>query len=182
MNDDFFHSDQIDYDLLITGSMHWLIKRVLHGIAQRGLPGEHHLYITFDTTDSEVEIPDYLRKKYPHEMTIVLQRCYQNLSVSGSGFSVSLSFSGKSERLSIPFHALNKFHDPSCGFMLQLGYNDEEHMPVETLESVQEVNDPEIEIPSPGNQASEDSDRATTEAPAVEDNVVELDKFRKNKT
>jgi uncharacterized protein len=46
-------------------------------------------------------------------MTIILQHEFWDLSVNGDGFEVSLSFSRKPERLTIPLAAITGFSDPS---------------------------------------------------------------------
>jgi hypothetical protein len=58
-------------------------------------------------------IPAAMRQKYPDEMTIILQHEFWDLAVNGEGFEVSLSFSRKPERLTIPFAAVTGFSDPS---------------------------------------------------------------------
>ena len=52
-------------------------------------------------------------------MTIVLQHQFRALEVGDHGFSVNLSFSSRSERLTIPFAAVTTFADPSVNFGLQ---------------------------------------------------------------
>ena len=44
-----------------------VIARVLRQIADTGLPGEHHFFITFDTTHGGVDIAAWLRERYPEE-------------------------------------------------------------------------------------------------------------------
>ena len=89
-------------------------------IASRdGLPGDHHFYIGFRTTASGVVLPPQLLAKYPEEMTIVLQHQFWDLEVGDEAFSVTLSFSSRSERLTIPFAAITSFADPSVKFGLQ---------------------------------------------------------------
>jgi hypothetical protein len=37
------------------------------------LLGSHHFFVTFKTHDPGVDIPEFLKERYPDEMTIVLQ-------------------------------------------------------------------------------------------------------------
>lgn len=165
----FIYDDHVDYDHLITGSMHWLVRTVLAEVAQKGFPGEHHLYISFDTTDPEVDIPESLRKRYPEEMTIVLQNRYYDLEADEKSFSVSLSFSRVLERLSVPYTALTRFYDPSCGFVLQLSSWEEDspEMPEFIFEQDQMPDSSEKESVSEENNEKDDAD-----------NIVSLDSFR----
>ena len=55
----------IDYGNLMHSAMRGLIKTVLQDIAENGLPGQHHFFITFDTTHPDVAIADWLRDRYP---------------------------------------------------------------------------------------------------------------------
>ena len=41
--------DHIRYDLLTQQALRGVVRRVLADAAKKGLPGEHHFYITFDT-------------------------------------------------------------------------------------------------------------------------------------
>ena len=52
-------------------------------------------------------------------MTIVLEHQFWDLAVEDARFSVTLSFSNKPERLTIPFAAVTAFADPSVKFGLQ---------------------------------------------------------------
>mgnify|MGYP002714125237 CR=1 FL=1 len=76
---------EIDYGGMMHRAMQGLIADVLHGVAQDGLPGEHHFFITFDTRDEGVEMADWLRERYPEEMTIVIQHWFDNLTVDDEG-------------------------------------------------------------------------------------------------
>ncbi len=69
----------------------WSRAALAHAQKQ-GLVGSHHFYLTFKTHDPGVEIPDFLRERYPDEMTIVLQNQYSGLEVSDDEFEVTLSF------------------------------------------------------------------------------------------
>lgn len=110
----------IRYDLLVERALRGVIRSALQQVAQTGLPGEHHFYITFDTHHPDVEIPSYLRAQYKDEMTIVLQHQYFGLEIDDDKFAVTLSFNSKHERLVIPFAAINTFADPAVNFALQL--------------------------------------------------------------
>jgi hypothetical protein len=64
-------------------------------------------------------MPEYLRAKYPDDMTIVLQHQYWGLEVAADAFEVTVSFNKRNERLKVPFAALSAFVDPSVRFGLQ---------------------------------------------------------------
>ncbi len=114
----------IDYGGMMHRAMQGLIADVLSGVAAEGLPGEHHFFITFDTREEGVEMADWLRERYPAEMTIVLQHWYEGLEVDGDGFAVTLNFGNAPERLRIPFDAVRTFVDPSVEFGLRFETQD----------------------------------------------------------
>ena len=111
--------DLIRYDLLVQDALRAMVRRVLTDVARDGLPGDHHLYISFDTNAPGVRLSPRLKEKYPEEMTIVLQHQFWDLIVAEAAFEVGLSFNGIPERLHIPFAALKGFFDPSVKFGLQ---------------------------------------------------------------
>ena len=112
-------ADQIRYDLLTQQALRGVVRNVLTDAAKKGLPGDHHFFITFHTRADGVRMSERLRAQYPDEMTVILQHQFWDLSVSDSGFDVGLSFGGITERLSIPFEAISAFVDPSVQFGLQ---------------------------------------------------------------
>ena len=81
-------ADQIRYDLLTQKALRGVVRGVLTEAAKKGLPGDHHFYIGFDTHAAGVKLSDRLRTQYPEQMTIILQHQYWDLSVSDSGFEV----------------------------------------------------------------------------------------------
>ena len=109
----------IDYDTLMQDAMRGVVRTVLTQAAKAGLPGDHHFYVSFDTGASGVVLSKRLKDKYPHEMTIVLQHRYWDLSVGDDGFEVKLTFDGIPERLVVPFSAIRVFFDPSVRYGLQ---------------------------------------------------------------
>lgn len=87
---------------------------------QNGLPGNHSLYLTFDTNYPGISIPNQVKVKYPNEMTIVLQHQYRDLVVDEDSkkLSVVLSFGGVPATLVIPFGAVSAFSDPEAKLLL----------------------------------------------------------------
>ena len=113
-------TDHFRYDLLTQQALRGVVRTVLADAAKKkGLPGDHHFYIGFDTHATGVRLSERLRTQYPEQMTIILQHQYWDLSVSENGFEVGLSFGGIPEKLAIPFEAINGFFDPSVQFGLQ---------------------------------------------------------------
>ena len=111
--------DHIRYDLLTQQALRGVVRNVLIDAAKKGLPGEHHFYISFDTRADGVRLSDRLRAQYPEQMTIILQHQFWDLEVDETEFSVGLSFGGVPEKLEIPFEAIKGFFDPSVQFGLQ---------------------------------------------------------------
>ena len=111
--------DFIRYDILTQDALRGVVRKVLAEAAKTGLPGEHHFYVSFDTTAPGVRISSRLLAQYPEEITIVIQHQFWDLKVSEHSFEIELSFDGTSERLLVPFNALKGFLDPSVKFGLQ---------------------------------------------------------------
>ena len=148
----------IDYGNLMHRAMRGLIQSVLTDVAEHGLPGAHHFFITFDTTHPEVQLADWLKERYPTEMTVVLQHWFENLIVTDEGFSVTLSFGNNPEPMVIPFDALRTFVDPSVEFGLRFEPQEQDDDDDEEEEDIEVEEEPE-------RQAAE---------------VVSLDQFRKH--
>ncbi len=108
------------YDRWVADALRGVLRRALTETALNGLPGDHHFYINFRTSEEGVRIPDLLRAQYPDEITIVLQHQFEGLSLDEAGFDVTLSFSGKKHDLRVPFDAVISFADPSVNFGLQI--------------------------------------------------------------
>jgi hypothetical protein len=112
--------DHIRYDILVQEALRGMVRNVLAEAAKnKGMPGEHHFFITFDTTAEDVRLSPRLRAQYPEEMTVVLQHQFWDLKVTDEAFEVGLSFGGVAERLFVPFDAIKAFADPSVQFTLQ---------------------------------------------------------------
>ena len=109
-------SKGIDYRQLTNKAFRQVMADVLSQVAREGLPGKHHFLISFDTTHPGVDMADFLRQRYPTEMTIVLQEWFADLAVMKDRFSVTLNFGNMPEPLVIPFAAIKTFVDPSVEF------------------------------------------------------------------
>jgi hypothetical protein len=133
--------DKIRYDVLASEALRGIIRTVLTRVQKRGLPGEHHFYITFDTIAAGTILSKRLNAQYPEEMMIVLQHKFWDLLVYEDRFEVKLSFNGVPERLVIPFSAIKSFFDPS----VQFGFNPNLFMPAGS--AVDDPQDPLTEEP-----------------------------------
>lgn len=109
----------IPYDEIVQEALRAVVGRVLGSVAEGGLPGEHHFYITFKTQAPGVDIPQRLIERFPDEMTIVLQNRFWDLIVDEERFSVGLSFNQVPSKLVIPYSAITGFHDPAVNFELR---------------------------------------------------------------
>ncbi|PPR63429.1 MAG: hypothetical protein CFH10_00518 [Alphaproteobacteria bacterium MarineAlpha4_Bin2] len=160
--------DILNYEKMVERALRSVVVEALSQASEFGLPGAHHLYITFATDDADVEIPERLRENFPEEMTIVLQHQFWDLTVEKQRFLVTLSFNDIQERLIIPFGAVTAFADPSVNFGLQLKFDgDLEGLSPVTLE--EEKDSDVVEVAT--------SDDAS--GPTETENVVTLDAFRK---
>jgi uncharacterized protein len=187
--------DNIRYDLLTQDALRGVIRSVLATAAAKGLPGDHHFFITFDTRAEGVRMSTRLKASYPEEMTIVLQHQFWDLTVAEEDFEVGLAFNGIPERLHIPLKAVKAFLDPSVQFGLQFTVEPEAgavkaEAPAaapaaaperkkpkpelkQELKPPREIKPPQ-EAPAPAKGKKGD---AAPDAPSGE--VVRLDRFRK---
>ena len=111
----------VPYQEMVERALRQVVRDALARAGEQGLPGNHHYFISFLTGHDGVAIPDHLRARYPDEMTIVLQHQFWGLEAGDDGFSVTLSFGGRSERLAVPYDAVTAFMDPAVNFGLRFG-------------------------------------------------------------
>ena len=109
----------IDYDLIVESTLRLVVKKSLELVNQEGLPGDHHFYISFDSTHEGVKVPSELEASEDNEIKIILQHQFWDLTIDDQKFSVVLSFNGKKKNISVPFNSITSFSDPSVGFSLQ---------------------------------------------------------------
>ena len=152
--------DEINYPAIMKQAIQGVISAALDHAARHGLPGNNHFVINFDTTHPEVDIPVWLRQKYPDKMTIIIQHWFENLKVNSEGFHVTLNFGDAPQDLYIAFDSINSFLDPSVNFGLHFA---------ETQMNTQE---------------SEEAVKSSPPSEAISNNssnkVVSLDSFRKD--
>jgi hypothetical protein len=148
---------QINYELLVENALKDVVRSALMITQETGLPGETHFFITFNTNQDDVNIPDRLKESHPDKMTIIIQHQFWDLVVDQSHFEITLSFGGQKEHLSVPFTAITEFNDPSAGFGLQF--------------TMMENNDNDEDISELDEDTAED-------IPAKSADVVSLDTFR----
>jgi uncharacterized protein len=155
------------YDTWTEQAMRHVAVQALKHVAQNGLPGEHHFYLTFRTDDPGTVIPPRLKTQYPQEMTIVLQHQFWDLVIDDGGpgpgqVRIGLSFGGVPSTLVIPIDAITAFADPHIGFGVRFRY-----VPPEPEAAAEPADAPD------SGDAPETP--PTTEAPQV----VSLDAFRR---
>jgi len=73
-----------------------------------------------NTTHPGVRVSNKVRAKHPEKLAIILQYQFASLRVFDTYFEVKLWFDGISERVRIPFAAIEIFTDPSASFILDI--------------------------------------------------------------
>lgn len=163
--------NEFSYDKWVAEALRGVLRRALIETARNGLPGDHHFYINFRTSDEGVTIPPFLRAQYPNEITIALQHQFDGLSVDEAGFDVRLSFGGRKHDLHVPFEAVTSFADPSVNFGLQI-VTAATNGPAEAKQTSSPLQaDENREDEAGGDEAAR---------PVVSAEVIALDSFRKH--
>lgn len=173
--------DTLRYDRMVETALRGVVRKSIEEViayyaGHGGMPGDHHFYITFMTDYPGVKIPEYLRDRYPGEMTIVLQYQFSDLAVDSEKMGVTLSFNNVPERLQIPLGAISIFADPSVNFALQfqpLG----EAIEDADLALLDELEDEDPEDKPGGGPGAGRSKSKKGKGESGE--VISLDKFRK---
>lgn len=111
----------LDYYAMVSEAFRVVVKEILRTIQRNNstLPGDHHFYISFLTHFPGVVLSKKLLRKYPEEITIVLQYEFSDLQVTNESFNVILSFDEIKERITVPFASLTEFTDPSANFTIK---------------------------------------------------------------
>jgi hypothetical protein len=176
--------DHIRYDVLAQSALRGVVRTVLADAAKKGLPGEHHFKITFNTTAAGVRLSERMRARFPQEMTIVLQHQFWDLTVTDLAFEVGLSFGGIPEKVGVPFDAVTAFFDPSVQFGFQFETIDAAAAAESNAEPASAEKTPAAKRPAADGKPDAlpvPAAAAPSSAPAPEGGgeVVRLDRFRK---
>ena len=155
---------KINYEEIIKDSLKIAIKKLLLDVSLKGLPGDHHFYISFITNFPGVKIAEWMMKDYPNEMTIVIQNWFENLHVDDKSFSIVLNFKNKPEKLNIPFESIISFSDPSVNFSLQF-----ESSVSQNLETIMDIKEKDP-------QTQSDKDDLESEK---NNNIIQFEKYKK---
>jgi hypothetical protein len=159
--------DYIGYEALADQALRSVVREALRSVMKRGLVGSHHFYITFKTSYPEVEMPDFLRERYPDEITIVMQNQFSGLNVDDDAFDVTLSFQKIPASLHVPFAALTGFADPGVPFGLQF------------KGALAPIGGAAPALAASSRRAAPAAKKTLEDEPQREPQVVSLDKFRK---
>ncbi len=162
---------KINYEDLVQKALVTVVRDLLRDAATKGLPGNHHFYVTYNTDHPRVELPEYLKEQYPESITIVIQYEFWGLDVFEDRFEVTLSFNNLHERLIVPFDAMTSFVDPSAKFGLQFTPTMPQHQTKAELKSFTKDSTRKEKEPKK-NKFEIPSD-------AVEGNIISFDAFRK---
>ncbi len=163
--------DLMNYEALAQDALRGVVRAALKRAAlPDGLPGDHHLYITFRTKAAGVSGPVDLLSRYPDEMTIVLQHQYWDLAPGETFFSVTLQFGGQPKRVSVPYAAITRFYDPSVHYLLQFEPPPDAPAEVKGLPAPEAAPEPLPVNSGPAKSGPSKPSQAT---------VVSLDQFRK---
>jgi uncharacterized protein len=163
-------TDLIRYDLLVQDALRSVVRKVLADTARTGLVGDHHFNIEFKTQAPGVVAPASVKQRYPDEMSIILQHEFWDLVVTHDAFEVSLNFSRKPERLTVPFDSITGFTDPSVpfGFKLEPRVSPPATKPTPVKPSAE---------PASAPKSARNAEKPAE--PAGETKVVSIDAFRK---
>src|SRR6202453_1726600 len=181
-------TDLIRYDLLVQDALRSVVRKVLADAARNGLIGDHHFNIAFKTQAPGVVAPPAGKQRFPDEMSIVLQHEFWDLVVTQDAFEVSLNFSRRPERLTVPFDSITGFTDPSVpfGFKLEPRVSETASRASAAEEEKGPLPAPAPTKPSPVKPAAQPASSPKSARnpekpaePAGETKVVSIDAFRK---
>ena len=153
----------IEYHKILKSNMINVLKDILKYFKSNGFHSGHHLYITFETDDNKVIVPNWLKLEYPKTMTIVIQYEYSNFKVNKNDFQISLSFKDVLCELKIPYKNIISFADPHSKFGLTL---------IDKNESLKHKKDINIKKEKKRNTKKKNEKN--------NDNIIKFKKYKKN--
>ena len=114
---------KINYKKILDKNIMNVFIEVLKKIQKDGLLDGHHRYITINTKHKDLELPNWIKSRYPNEITIVVQYEYSDLIVEKEFFSINLSFENIKTNLIVPYNSILSFADPYANFGLKFNDN-----------------------------------------------------------
>ncbi len=168
-NEDQRPESLLPYEEWTQQALRQVVARALSYLAEHGLPGQHHFYLTFRTDHPATVVPPRLKAQYPQEMTIVLQHQFRDPKMEDELFSVVLSFGGVPSTLVIPLAAITGFADPAVQFVLRF----QPPLDAANMDPEEDAEPAETEVEAAPDEASAEAERP--EGPQV----VSLDAFRR---
>lgn len=174
---------RIDYEARIQEAFRQAIRKILLDVSNKGLPGKHHFYISFQSNFPGVKMSEWLIKKYPDDMTIVIQNWFSELIVSEQEFTIILNFNNSPEKMTIPLKSITNFSDPSVNFSLQLELFDYEEAPQISEKDNKTISQLEVkkekgEDAGPGSN-KRDLKKKSPDIKTVKDNIIDFQSFKK---
>ena len=103
-------------NLKIKQNLYKIVRELLEEVAKDGLQGDDYYVLQFQTP--KATIPDFVRAKYPQDITIVLQHQFQDLTLTANAIEVVLTFGGVATNVVIPYETLMVFANPASGLTL----------------------------------------------------------------
>ena len=164
----------INYSNLTMEALRDVVYKVLKITEKKGLLENHHFYITFLTSAPGIKIPDFLKKQYPDEVTIVIQHKFWNLKVYKNYFSVTLKFNNKVTELNVTYKSIIAFNDPSSKFSLRWEKPNETSKNKKNIESFKQENQKIV-----SNKSLNKKQKKSTNV-STENKIVDLDSYRKD--
>jgi len=102
--------------LKIRQNLYKIVREILQEVTEKGLEGEDYFVLQFQTP--KATLPDFVRAKYPTEITIILQHQFQDLVLTANAIEVVLNFGGVPSNIVIPYETLMVFANPASGLTL----------------------------------------------------------------
>lgn len=153
----------INYPRILDEAMHSALKKIVSIISENGPDESCSFFISFLTDFAGVTLSNRIRRKYPEEITIVLQHQFDNLIVQDDYFQVDLSFDAIKETVVVPYAAITSFKDTVAKFAIEFD-------PLE--KNLNDFLSPNIE---------EEDDVIDQEIIKDSKNLILLDQYRKKK-
>jgi hypothetical protein len=112
----------MDYGELVDRAMKEIVRLALKKIEDR--PEEVCYLLVVDTKHEKVEMPDYVRKIYPEEMTVLMKNKFLNFILKEDCFEIDIKFHRRVAHLIVPMDAIVFFSDQVAGVEFKFASSD----------------------------------------------------------